>query len=242
MHKNVVGMAIALAMLASPAQAQERDGELQARSTIVNVSAMGVATARPDMATIHLGVTTRAATAQEALAENARRMTTLIQTLRRAGLAERDIQTSWVRVSPQHRHYSDGREPDITGYEATNSVRARIRDIDRTGRVIDAVVEAGGNQVHGIAFSRQDVDVQLDLARRDAVRVARERAELYAGALGLRVQRVVSVTEQGAAAASLDDEAIVVTGSRSGGGNYVTPVAPGELETRAQVSVSFELR
>lgn len=240
MKWTIVGAMLALAVVVAPANAQQ--AEPQPRSTILNVNAMGASMARPDMATIHAGVTTRAATAREALAENAEQMTALLQTLRRAGVAERDLQTSWVRVNPRHQHYNDGREPQIIGYEATNTVRANIRAIDRAGQVIDDVVGAGGNQVHGISFTHQNPDVQLDAARRDAVRVARERAELYADTLGMRVERVVSVTEAGASAPSFDDEQIVVTGSRIGGGNYATPIAPGELETRAMVSVSFELR
>jgi uncharacterized protein YggE len=233
---------VVFAALAAPATAQQDAAPAAARSTILNVNASGVSVARPDMAVINAGVTTQANTAQASLAENAERMTALVGALRRAGIAERDIQTSWVRVNPRYRH-RDGHEPEVIGYEAANTVRAKIRNIDHAGRVIDAVVGAGGNTVHGISFGHQAPEAQLDVARRDAIAVARQRADLYAQALGMRVQRVISVTEAGAAAPSFDDE-IIVTGTRlqRQGFQAQSPVAPGELETRANVSVSFELR
>jgi uncharacterized protein YggE len=160
------------------------------------VNAEGMTEGRPDMATINLGVTTEGQTAQAALAENARRMTALTQALRRAGVAERDIQTSNVSVHPQQQ-YVEGQQPRITGYQANNTVTAKVRRIDTTGRVIDAAVAAGGNTVHGVSFSYQDPDAQLDAARRDAIAEARRRAELYASALNMRVVRVVAVQEGG---------------------------------------------
>jgi uncharacterized protein len=226
--------------LIAPATAQQQR-EDQPRATLLSVNAYGMVEAQPDMATINVGVIAEGTSAEGARAENARRMTALVQALRRAGIAERDIQTSYVRVNPRYQHRSD-LPPLIRGYEAQNTVRARVRDIDATGRVIDATVQAGGNQVNGVSFGFQEPEVHVDRARRDAIAVARRRADLYADALGLRVVRVISVSEAGAARpASLDQDEIVVTASRVGGGAS-TPIAPGELETRASVSVSYELR
>jgi uncharacterized protein len=239
--KVLAALAAALVLIVPATAQQQQTAEPQTRSTVLNVNAQGVSAARPDMAAINAGVTTFAPTAQAALAQNAERMTALIQALRRQSVAERDIQTSWVRVSPRYEGRSNS-EPRIIGYEATNTVRANIRDINRVGPVVDTVVAAGGNQIHGIAFAHQDIEAQLNIARRDAVRVARERAELYASEFGMRVVRVISATEAGAAAPSFDDEQIVVTGRRIGGGAQGTPIRAGELETRAQMSVSFELR
>lgn len=231
---------VACAGFAAPAMAQSNAA--QAPGTVLSVNASGVSAARPDLATMVVGVETRGATAQDAIAQNAERMTAVIAALRRAGVAERDIQTAWVRVDARTESRGSGGASVIVGYQATNTVRAEVRNINTTGRVIDAVVAAGGNQVHGVQFSRQDVEAQLDLARNNAIERARERAQLYARALGMRVERVISVTEAGAAPAAFGGDEIIVTGSRVGGGDYVTPVAPGEVETRANVSVSFLLR
>ena len=227
-------------LLIAPATAQQQREDAP-RATVLSVNAHGMVEARPDMATINVGVLTMGQSAEGARAENARRMTALTAALRRAGIAERDIQTSYVRVSPRYQHRSD-QAPLITGYEAQNSVRAKVRDIDATGRVIDATVAAGGNQVNGVSFGFQEPEVHVNRARRDAINVARERADLYADALGMRVVRVISVSEAGAAAPVSFGDEIVVTASRAGGGSSPTPIAPGELETRAAVSVSYELR
>ena len=158
--------------------------------------------------------------------------------MRRAGIAERDIQTSNVSVYPQ-QHIGEGQAPRITGYQANNSVTAKVRSIDNTGRVIDAAVGAGGNTVNGVSFTHADPDAQLDVARRDAIAEARRRAELYANALDMRVHRIVAVSEGGgyapadAGAARAHGRARLRPARRS---------APGEIETRVSVNVTFELR
>lgn len=233
------------ALLIAPAVAQQQDrAPVRAPSTVLSVNAQGMVEGRPDMATITAGVETRGDTAQAALEENARRMTALVQTLRRAGIAERDVQTAYVQLNPRYERRNDRGEAIIVGYSASNTVRARVRTIANTGRVIDAVVASGGNVIQGVSFSYQDPQAQLDGARRDAIRVARERAELYANTLGMRVERVISVSEAGAAAPqSSNDDEIVVTGSIMRNNSAApTPVAPGELQTWAYVSVSFVLR
>ncbi|MBN8608574.1 MAG: SIMPL domain-containing protein [Caulobacterales bacterium] len=209
------------------------------QGTLLSVSAEGTSEARPDLATISLGVTTEGQTAQAALQENSRRMAALNQALRRAGIAERDIQTSNVSVYPQQQ-YRENQPPLITGYQANNTVTAKIRNINNTGRVIDAAVAAGGNNINGVTFSHADPDAQLDAARRDAIAEARRRAELYANALGMRVNRIVAVSEGGGysppipypMAARMDAVAAAPP----------PPIAPGEIETRVSVSVTFELR
>jgi uncharacterized protein YggE len=158
------------------------------------------------------------------------------QALRRAGVAERDIQTSNVSVYPQ-QVYGEGQAPRITGYQANNTVTAKVRNISNTGRVIDAAVSAGGNTVNGVSFSHAEPDEQLDIARRDAIAEARRRAELYADALGMRVHRIVAVNEGGGYAPP-----IPVAVERMAAQDASTPISPGEIETRINVNVTFELR
>jgi uncharacterized protein YggE len=239
---QVMKAAAAFAVLAAAAvppaaQAQTQGQVMLAEGTLLTVNADGKSEARPDMATINLGVTTEGQTAAAALAENARRMTALTQALRRAGVAERDIQTSNVSVYPQQQ-YVEGQQPRITGYQANNSVTAKVRRIDNTGRVIDAAVAAGGNTVNGVSFSHADPDAQLDISRRDAIAEARRRAELYANALGMRVNRIVSVSEGGGYAPPIP----VAVERFAAQDAAATPISPGEVETRVSVNVTFELR
>jgi len=207
-------------------------------STVLSVNAEGTSEARPDMATVRLGVVTTGRTAQAALEENSRRMTSLVETLRREGLAERDIQTISATVYPSRQHRS------VTNYRAVNAVRVRIRDVEATGRIIDSIVAAGGNTIEGVAFSFQDQREQLDQARRAAIAEARRRADLYAQALGLRVVRTIEVTEPGAVRQVAEQLELTATLTTDSLLNELPslPIVPGELTTRANVSVAFELR
>lgn len=209
-----------------------------AQGTLLSVNAEGKVEGRPDMATINLGVTTEGRTAQAALQENARRMQALTAALRRAGIAERDIQTSNVSVQPQQQ-YRENQPPLITGYIASNQVTAKVRNIDNTGRVIDAAVAAGGNTVNGVYFSYQNPDAQMDAARRAAVAEARRRAELYASALGMRVARVVAVSEGGSFQPPMP---VPMLQRMEAGDGASTPISPGQIETSVNLTVTFELR
>ncbi|MET0182351.1 MAG: SIMPL domain-containing protein [Caulobacterales bacterium] len=206
--------------------------------TMLSISAEGKSTARPDMGTINLGVQTDGATAAAALAENSRRMNALIAALRRAGVAERDIQTSNISVNPQYV-YEERQPPRLTGYQASNTVTAKVRNIDRIGAVIDAAVAAGGNTVNGVSFSHQNPDAQLDAARTDAIEEARRRAGIYARAVGMSVGRIVSISEGGGYSPPIP----MPMYARADVANAAAPpVAPGEIDTTINVAVVFELR
>jgi uncharacterized protein YggE len=206
--------------------------------TMLSIAAEGSVQGRPDMAAISVGVMTEGATAAAALAENGRRMNALMSAVRRAGLAERDVQTSNLSVNPQHV-YVENESPRITGYQAHNMVTLRVRNVDNLGRVIDAAVGAGGNNVNGVSFSYQEPDAQWDAARRDAMTEARRLAELYASAIGASIERVVSISEGGAAPPPMPMmrmERMAMANDAS------TPTAPGEVETRVTVNVVYELK
>lgn len=230
-----------MATFAAPqaALAQDAPQAVSTQGTLLSVSAEGKSEARPDLATINLGVTTEGQTAQAALQENARRMAALTQALRRAGIAERDIQTSNVSVYPQQQ-YVEGQQPRITGYQANNTVTAKVRNIDNTGRVIDAAVAAGGNTINGVNFSHSDPNAQLDVARRNAIAEARRRAELYANALGMRVVRIVAVSEGAGYSPPVPMPMERFAARDAAVAN--TPISPGQIETTVSVNVTFELR
>ena len=236
LSRAAAAFAVMAAAAAPMASAQEPQVTPAAQGTLLSVSAEGLSEGRPDMAIINLGVTTEGQTAAAALAENARRMTALTAALRRAGIAERDIQTSNVSVYPQ-QVYNEGQQPRITGYQANNTVTAKVRRIDNTGRVIDAAVGAGGNTVNGVSFTYADPDAQLDAARRDAIAEARRRAELYASALNMRVVRIVAVSEGGGFSPPMP-----MPMERMAAQDASTPISPGQIETRVSVNVTFELR
>ncbi|MBX9746212.1 MAG: SIMPL domain-containing protein [Hyphomonadaceae bacterium] len=241
--KAAAAFAVLATFAATPiAAAQEPQVAVPAvQGALLTINAEGSVEGAPDMAIINLGVTTEGRTAAEALAENSRRSEALIAALRRAGIAERDIQTSNVSVYPQQQ-YIEGQPPRIIGYQANNSVTVKVRRIDTTGRVIDAAVGAGSNTVNGVSFTYQDPDAQMDAARRDAIAGARARAALYADALGMRVHRVVAVSEGGGFAPPIIAMPYERMAAADGAAAPPPPIAPGQIETRVSVSVTFELR
>lgn len=206
--------------------------------TTLEVLATAEVSRAPDLAELTAGVVTSAALAQPAMAENASRMAATVAALRRAGVADRDIQTSSLSLQPQYR-YADGQPPQLIGYQASNQVRVTVRRPAEAGRLIDALVAAGANTVNGPAFRLSDPSAALDEARTKAVQTARARADLYARAAGLKVRRIASISEGGESGRP----PIIVTAARRMSAEAMadTPVAPGEVELAVTLAVKFEL-
>ena len=169
----------ALPLTQSPALAQTGSPVI-AEGTTLDVTAEGQTTRVPDVATIRAGVVTQGATAAAALAENGTRMAAVLDALKRAGVAQRDIRTANVSLSPQYR-YAENQPPVIIGYQANNNVSIRFRDIAKSGAILDALVKQGANQIDGPSLSIDQPDAALDEARTDAVKRARARAEKALG-------------------------------------------------------------
>lgn len=235
--------------MAQSAQAQTMSAGpvVAAGNTLLNVAAEGKVARTPDLAVFSAGVTTQGKTAGEALTENAQRMTAVIASLSKAGIAERDIQTSNLSVNPvygQPKRLPDGSyeqtDPVIIGYQATNQVSVRQRKLDQYGKVIDTLVAAGANQVNGPSFQIDSPEGALDEARVAAMGKARARADLYAKAAGLRVVRVLSISENGGFAPP-PQPPIMFARADMAAAPKASPVAAGELEMTVTVNVSYEL-
>jgi uncharacterized protein YggE len=226
-------VALAGMTLAACARLAGPDG-MPRRAATVTVSGAGTVAAAPDMAEITTGVVTQAPTAAQALAANSQAMERLLQALGSLGIAARDVQTTNISVSPLRRPGKDGQPPEITGYEVTNQVRVKVRDLPRLGRVLDAPVGQGANLVHGIRFGLQEPAPRLDEARKLAMADARRKGELYAAGAGLKLGRVIAVQEAGAASPrpEMAPRALM---------SAAVPVAPGEHEIQASVTVTFTL-
>lgn len=187
-----------IAAAAAPAAAQVQAMPVIAvTGATLDISAEGETTRVPDVATISAGVVTQATDAAAALRDNAARVERVIAALKKAGIADRDIQTANIQLNPQYR-YAQNEAPVITGYQATNTVSIRFRDIAKSGTVLDALVKEGANQISGPNFTLDKPAEALDEARVAALGIARARAELYAKAAGLKVKRIISISEGGA--------------------------------------------
>ena len=251
MKRTILGSALALstAALALPAAAQvAMTPAIEAGHTLLSVSAEGRTSRKPDMAVFSAGVSSSGKTAGEAMAANSADMAKVIAALKRAGIADRDIQTSNLSLNPVYADMSrqpaadplEQQVPRIIGYQANNQVMVKQRNLGQFGKVIDTLVNSGANQVNGPNFMIDEADAALDEARVAAVRKARQRAHLYAGAAGLRVVRILSISESGGyappmpvmyARASMDMAPPAPP----------PPVAAGEVSMQMNVTVMFEL-
>jgi uncharacterized protein YggE len=222
-----LGMASAVAAQPAPAVA----------GTLLTLTAEGRTTRVPDIAEVSTGVVTTAPTAAAAMRDNAAKMTAVVDAVRKAGVADRDIQTSGLNLSPQYR-YENNQPPVLTGYQASNTVNIRIRRIADTGKLLDSLVAVGANQINGPTFVVDDQQAALDEARVAAVKAGRARAELYAGAAGLKVKRIVSISEGGAfdpGPRPMMAKAVMMDAAPA------PPVAPGEVALTVNVTMTFEL-
>ena len=207
--------------------------------TLLQVAATGEVRRVPDVAQVGVGVVTEAPEAKEALASSARRMNEVVAAVRRAGIAERDVQTSGVNLQPQYR-YVENAAPNLTGYQAHNRLSVKVRDVAKVGEVLDALVGVGANQIDGPSFMLDDPDAALDEARRDALAKARARAAMYAKALGLSVRRIVSIDETGGGFPQPPRPMAFAKAELAQDASN-TPVLPGEQAHSATINVVFEL-
>ncbi len=225
------------AALPSVAQAQALPVQTIA-GTRLDIAATGEVTRVPDIAIINTGVVTRAGTAREAISQNAAQMQRVVARLRRAGVAERDIQTSSVNLSPEYR-YQDNQPPVLTGYQASNQVTVRFRKIEDSGNILDALVAEGANQINGPTLTIDKPEGALDEARLVALKQAQARAETYARAVGKRVSRILAISETGGSAPIIQYEAVRVTAARGMAAD--TKIVPGEQTLSVTLNVTFEL-
>lgn len=203
----------------------------------ISVTGKGIVVARPDSAEISAGVVSNATTAAAALADNTKRMVAVFDGLKGLGIAEREMQTSNFSVSPVYaRQPRDANHPPaIAGYRVSNMVHVRLRDTADVGRVLDRLVALGANNINKVAFVISDRYERLQTALADAVKNARERATLMAGAAGATIGPVLDVREGGAPPAR------PVFAMRAMAESDDVPVAAGEETLQVTVQATFAL-
>ena len=236
----ILALALATSLSGTPmtanAQSVAEPGTASPQGTLLSVSAEASAHRVPDVATLSTGVVTQAADANAALKANSAQMNKVVAAIRAAGIAERDIQTSGININPQYR-YAENQPPTITGYQASNTVNIKVRDIAKLGEVLDALVASGANQVNGPSFEIDQPEAAYDEARQAALKKAQARAEMYAKSLGLRVRRIVSISEGGGFRPPMPMMKAMAMDARA----ESAPVAPGETTLSANLDVVFEL-
>jgi uncharacterized protein YggE len=235
--KNAFFCAILLGAVAIPSAAAAQANITQTISgTRLDINATGEVTRVPDVAVISAGVVSRSPTATAALQDSASKMSQVLAALKQAGVADRDIQTSNVSLNPEYR-YPENQSPELVGYSASNNVTVRFRDIRNSGKILDALVHEGANQINGPTLVVDKPEAALDEARAKAIATGRARAELYAKSLGMRVARIVSVSESGGY--SVPPPMPMMARMEAA---PATKIEPGEQKLQVNLAMVFELQ
>jgi uncharacterized protein YggE len=194
----------------------------------------GKANAAPDMATIVLGVETHNASAAGAAAENARLMNSTVAALLKAGIKEKDIQTSTYSLTTQQEvPTAAGEKPKPPEFVATNQVTVQLNDTSGVGKVLDAAVSAGSNSIQSISFGLRDPSPERDIALTMAIGDAKRKAMVAAAAAGVKLGRVLEVSENYGFVSPAASRAVAF--------NVATPIQPGEMEVSASVTLTYEI-
>lgn len=236
----MLGAALATGTFAMPSTAHAQNAQTAPSATsdgtLLSVVADAQVSRAPDIATLSAGVVVQAADANAAMRANATQMNKVMAAIKAAGIADRDVQTSGVSLYPQYR-YAENQPPAITGYQASNTVNVKVRDMSRLAATLDALAASGANQINGPTFEIDQPEEAYDEARVAALAKAQARAKTYADALGLRVRRIVSIQEGGAQQPG--PVPVMMKAMRAEAED--TPIAPGENTLSATLSVVFEL-
>lgn len=205
----------------------------------ISATAVGTADGTPDLLTITIGVQTQAPSAKQALADNNTKARAVIDRLKAAGVADADVQTSQLNVSPV---YTGTTTPTITAYQVSDLVTAKLRNLAGAGAVIDDAAGAAGNaaRVEGIVFSIADDSALASAARAAAVRLAHARAKVMADAAGVQLGPLRSITD-----VALNQQPYPVRmafdSAAAGGLSPSVPIQPGSEQLRVQVEVVYDI-
>jgi uncharacterized protein YggE len=225
---------LAATVLAAPAAAEVH---VTNNGPVVELTVNENVEAEPDLVTIGAGVTTQARTAVEAMRANATQMTAVIARIKALGVPERDIQTSGISLGAQYDYDQAAQRQVFRGYAASNRVSVKLRDIPRTGEVLDALVAAGATDLSGPDWSIENDAAARTQARRAALETAHAQALEYARAAGYADIRLLEISETLAAQPPMP----YLRAVRAEAAQAPTPVQPGMVQAGVAVRVTYEM-
>lgn len=238
MNRRILFSTLAAAAIAAPIAARADE---PTRPKIM-VTGEGEASVKPDLALLSLSVMKEADTAREAMTANNEAMAGVIKAMKESGIADRDLQTAGIQINPRYTYTNkpDGsQEAKLTGYQVSNTISIRVRDIARTGEIIDKAVTLGINQGGSVAFSNDDPSAVQTEARKKAVADALGKAKTLAEAAGVTLGGIIEMSETSYAQPPMPIMAKAAYAQDSAG---AAPVEAGENSYRVQVNVTFELK
>lgn len=234
-----IGLGIALVALASGASAQMTPVPLLPGETLLSVQATGESSAVPDTGAMNFGMVSTGTTAREATDANAAAMTAVVAAIRKSGVEARSIRTQQIDVQPRFASNSSGEfreQLQIIGYVARNSVVVTLTKLGIASDVIAAAFGAGANSANGPNLRLQDNRPALAEARRDALVKARTEADLYAEGLGLKIGRVLRVSER-----SYSDASPRIQYAAPPQYQTLPPFSSGEVVQKVDLSIEYTL-
>jgi uncharacterized protein YggE len=205
------------------------------------VNGDGKAQATPDIVLLSLGIEAEARTVAGAQQDAAKAMDSVLKAIKANGVADKDIQTQRFSITPVRTYNEDQQRSIITGYQVTNVVIAKIRQIDKAGTVIDAVAAAGGNltRIDNIAFSIDDPTPYYKEARANAIEDAMATAKQMASAAGVKLGKLIYMSEN---TPYVPTVAIGNFLTKAEAAAPTTPISPGELEIQVNVQMVYEIQ
>lgn len=228
---------LAMTALAATA-AHAAEVQIQAQGPVVELTVNEIVHSAPDVAQIGAGVTTRAPTAQEAVRQNAQAMEQVIAKLRELGIASRDIQTSNFNLNPQYDYDRNGGARTFVGYDVNNQVQVKLRDLERAGEVLDALVSAGANNIYGPNFMLEADEAAKREARTKAYQSGQAMAQEYARMAGYSGVRLLEISETFQSYGGPQPAMMRADVQESGAS---TKIEPGEVGTGVTVTVKYEM-
>lgn len=226
---------LALTALTAPAAAAEV--QIQAQAPVVELTVSETVNSTPDVAQVGTGVTTRAQSAKEAVRLNAVAMQKVVDRLKALGIAPNDIQTANFNLNAQFTYPNGGGQPVFAGYEATNQVTAKLRQIDKVGDALDALVAAGATNINGPSFTLDDDTAAQQAARSRAMQRGQTMAQDYArmaGYTGVKLLEVSESVQEG----PLPPQPIAFRAQLA---QAKTPIEPGEVGSTVNLTVKYEM-
>ena len=227
---------VAVSAISGTAQAAEI--QIAAQGPVVELTVNEIVQSQPDVAEVGAGVVTRAATAQDAMRQNAQQMDRLVKRIRELGVKSEDIQTSNFSLSPNYNYNQQTGEQVFTGYNVNNQVSVKLRDLKRAGEVLDALVTAGANNVYGPNFTLENDTAAKAEARGKAFQSGKRMAEEYARMAGYTNVRLLEVSETFQSYSPQGEARMALTAAPK---DASTPIEPGQVGTGVTLTVKYEM-
>ncbi|OGO30887.1 MAG: hypothetical protein A2Z29_01385 [Chloroflexi bacterium RBG_16_56_11] len=220
----------------------ELKGNLNNQQEGIWVNGEGKVTAVPDVAILSLGIEAQETTVAVAQASAAAAMDTVMKALKDKGIADKDIQTQYFNIQRVTRWDNDKQQEVVIGYRVTNTVTAKIRDVAKSGSIIDAVVVAGGDltRVNSIGFQVDNPAPFQEQARDKAVANAADKAKKLADAAGVKLGKPVYITESSFVPGPIFRADL----AKAEGAPVLaveTPISPGETEITVNVQINYAI-